>query len=76
VTSKEPLPTEVNLRYPIQVFSTKDSGKVVGTLTSGMIIHILNEPEDAMVRVRFSSRDGKTYEALLREKDIRKQMLR
>jgi endonuclease YncB( thermonuclease family) len=68
------LPDQLRLTQTVQVFSSTVPGKVVGILTPGMNVRVLGEPVHQMVRIRFTPPGGKTFEAMLKEEDLRRQL--
>ena len=58
------------LPQTVAVYSTMDANRQVGILQRGAEVRVLNAESPTMVRIRFSSVDGKPYEALCRMVDI------
>lgn len=63
-------PQSRQLVRPTAVFSTLDPQRQVGVLQPGVHVQILHAETPLMARVRFTTSDGKTYEALCRLSDL------
>lgn len=63
-------PRDVQTMRPIPVFSTLDPTRQVGLLRTGTTLSVLHAETPVMARVRFTTSEGKTYEALCRIDDL------
>jgi endonuclease YncB( thermonuclease family) len=64
------VPQSRQLVRPTAVFSTMDPDRQVGILQPGVMVQVLQAETPTMARVRFTTSDGKTYEALCRLSDL------
>ncbi|MFH0879780.1 MAG: thermonuclease family protein [Lentisphaerota bacterium] len=57
------LERDLTLSRAVSVYSLQDPGRKIGYLQAGAEVTVMRAESDAMVRIRFSTKDGKTYEA-------------
>lgn len=62
---------DIVLAQTIPVYSLADPTRQVGLLQRGAEVHVLKAESPTMVRIRFTSPDGKGYEAQCRMLDLR-----
>lgn len=63
-------PQDRPILRPTAVFSTVDPSRQVGVLQPGVSVYVLQAETPVMARIRFTTSDGKTYEALCRLSDL------
>lgn len=72
VTSQIPkvVPQDRLILRPTPVFSTTEPSRQVGMLQPGVSVYVLQAETPVMARIRFTTSEGKTYEALCRLSDL------
>ncbi len=64
------VPQNRSVVRPTAVFSTLDPTRQVGLLQPGITVYVMHAETPTHARVRFTTSDGKTYEALCRLSDL------